>query len=140
MLYEEYVRKYCPVAPPVGDNHFFLDKSGQPLTGKKASHLVRWIGEKCGVKDLTVNSLRAEIETENFVYISEEAANVSRVGLNHSIPTAIEYYVSKTRRHAVGSSLRMNAMFEDCGERVWNEAAKATYDPVSSVWKRLNYC
>ena len=131
LLYEEYVRKYCPVAPPQGDDHFFLSNSGQPLTGKQAGHLIHWIGEKCGIADLTVSSLRAEIETENFVYVSEEAANVSRVGLNHSIPTALEYYVSKTRRHAVSSSLRMNAMFEDCGERVWNEAAKASYDPVS---------
>ena len=99
---------------------------------------MRWIGEKCKVKDLSVTALRAEIETENFAYISEEAANVSRVGLNHSIPTAVEYYVSKTRRHAVASSLRMLAMFEDYGERVWNEAAKASYDPVSHL-KLVNH-
>ena len=121
--YEEYIRKN--LKPSV--TNFFVNRKGKSLEGH-ATYYISHIGRRIGVKDLSVSTLRAQIETENFLD-TENSLQIS-AHLGHKRTTAAESYVSRDKRHEVVASLGMLRILEEHGERAFEEMPRSSWDPV----------
>ena len=106
LFFHKFVRKYAPI--DVKTTKFFFNAKGAPL-GKDVYFWLRKITSRVGMKDLTFNTLRHAIETENLLHDDNMSAYKALVShhLGHSEKTAEQYYRIRDSRDCVKASYRL---------------------------------
>ena len=126
--YDEYIRKFLGASSTC--DLFFVNGKGHSVVSTVGFYF-GWLGRRVGLPELTLSSLRAELETENSL-TTNQSEKVS-LHLGHSQATAEQYYISRGKRHAVEASLHMLFILEECGEKNFHDAPASAWDPVSAL-------
>ena len=130
--YHRYVRPNGPKKPET--TKFFINGKGGPL-GKDVWLYLRRIAEDGGIKDLTFNTLRKAIETENGLdrlFIPGKKAVSDHLG--HSEDTAEHHYRIQDARYPVQAASRILFLLEDVGE-----AATELVSPVKVLTEEVSF-